>query len=168
MKLKKAIKVYFAHNPKGQLYLKRILTYNPKLSYSQQATLWKCGISNAHSLITKFDLPSLAGESRIKRAELLRKSWETRNLHRIKKWNPNLTIRQNCLRIGISYYTGMHWVRRYGLKYCHHSQIKPAKVRRIKRIMTLSKKGLNDAEIGRFFGYSREYVRQIKHEAKFL
>ena len=87
---------------------------------------------------------------------------------KVKDWDEEITIHENAKRLGIAHHTARKLAEIFGLKYSKIWKRSTKRVLRENRIIEFKRMGIKDAEIGRFFNVSREYVRQIiiLHEAR--
>lgn len=86
----------------------------------------------------------------------------------VSKWDSEVTVHENAKRLGIAHHTALRMAEIFGLKYSKAWKRSAKRILRENRIIEFKRMGVKDAEIGRFFNVSREYVRQIiiLHEAR--
>ena len=87
---------------------------------------------------------------------------------KVTEWDKEITVHENAKRLGIAHHTAIKVAEIFGLKYSKTWKRSAKRILREKRIIEFKQMGVKDAEIGRFFNVSREYVRQIiiLHEAR--
>ena len=158
MTREEAIKQYLANHFKAEEDIQRLCLYDPKGSLTAFSGKIKLSITAASALLIKNGL----GRNRTEayHAFHLRKKAEYEKL-----WNANLTLRENAKRLNKGKDQAYSIAWRYNLPYLPASLTNQKLKRRTKRILELRKKGVNEAEMGRFFGLSRERIRQLIAEA---
>lgn len=158
-----AVKKYFAANKKAGQTLQRIMDFQCDKSITENSSIMKLSIGMTSQFARKFDIPHRDDHSAGCRGMYQREEKEEMCQ---RLWDPSLTIKGNSRKLNIKENTARLYAREFQLDYSHHTVATPEKMERLNRIMTLKKKGLKDAEIARFFNYSRERIRQLVHDAK--
>lgn len=154
MNRKEAIERILRHNPKLNEYIKRLMAYEKGMSSNEYCNKVKLPISNAIVFLR------LHGITLDRINSLTKTNFKKRKLLS-QKWDKNLTISANAIKLGIGTVTASLLSREFSLPYVHHKKLNGFGIKRIKRMMKFKEKGLRDSEIARLIGISRERVRQI-------
>ena len=86
-------------------------------------------------------------------------SWKKKIV--LKKWNPEFTVIENAKIFGVTYSKALNWKYLYKLK---STKWRAARIQRLKNkkiIKFLLLNGFTLEAIGRMYGTSREYIRQL-------
>lgn len=152
-----ALKHMYKHNTVVRRTVGKLILFKAGMNACDMAKACKIALGNVYAFRRKYKL---------KFTSRLKENSRETFMERAKKfyvplWDKRLTVRANAYKIGISYSTAASINQAFGLNDDICTRINEASIKKAKRIKQLQATGLNDAEIARVLGITRERVRQI-------
>lgn len=150
-----ALRHIMKHNAVVRRTVDKLVLYSPKMTATDYARTCGVQLGTSYQMSAKYKLKLVKRyDYSIKKAATEQKKQEL-----IAKWDPQKTCAQNALVLGISHTRALCLCREYNLT--HGRNYHSTTLRKIEQIKEWKAKGLNDAQVARVIGVTRERVRQL-------
>lgn len=156
-----ATTLYLKHQPRSRRIIHNLTKHRKGMTGSQFANTTGLSLARAYTLLRDYGLINTIDNGRIAKMEATRKKWAS-------KWNTRKTITENAIAMGINYDLAIKLRNNYNFEYKTGHRLTKQRLNSYKKITRLNSLGLNDAEIGRLIGCTRERVRQRRVEMRSL
>lgn len=156
-----AIEKLLQHSNVAKRTVDRLCMYDPSMSLAEYSAKLKVGLTNASNFLHSYGIIRSRKDGYRMFSDRTRKKYGD-------LWDTGKTIKENAKAIKRSPGYASVIAKRYGFSYAHHTKTQRRVEQRINRVMSLLNKGLTQSEVARVFNVSREYIRQLKNNAKSL
>lgn len=157
MKKKDAFKLMEKYYPMFRKSIPQLMCFEKGMTAPQFANKANITITRAYQIINQYKLISANSNVATIKAARRRKELSLR-------WDSKKTIRENATLLKVSIGLADRIQKEFNFQFIDHKN--DLKRKRIRKILLFRKNGLNDSEISRVLGLSRERVRQLGMESK--
>lgn len=151
-----ALKHVYKHNYMVRRIVDRLVLVKPSMNACDIAKVCKIAIGNVYIMVRTYKL-KISNRRAKNAADVIRERY-LRDL--VPKWDENKNIYENAQALNISYSAARRLCGEFSLK-ARWKNLTLTTMRHIEKIKKYRESGLNDAEIGRCMGMTRERVRQL-------